>query len=247
MMNVLILGGNGILGPYVVKALEPDHTLRITDINSLEDTKHEFLIVDMASADQVMKAAAGMDAIINCSVLREHRQIAFDVNTGGCYNMMRAAVTHNIKRIINTGPHFTIAGPSYENYDFMTTEGIAPHAGTGLYALTKSLGQEICRVFTENHDLHVICLLFYGLKNPEHPRFYPGRDVTPFVVSLRDAAEACRLALEIDLKALPSKNEVFYTFTDIPHGKFSNAKAKKILGFAPKDKFEVMWHKAEEQ
>ena len=247
MMNVLILGGNGILGPYVVKALEPHHTLRITDINSLEDTKHEFLIVDMASADQVMKAAAGMDAIINCSVLREHRQIAFDVNAGGCYNMMRAAVTHNIKRIINTGPHFTIAGPSYENYDFMITEGIPPHAGTGLYALTKSLGQEICRVFTENHDLHVMCLLFYGLKNPEHPRFYPGRDVTPFVVSLRDAAEACRLALEIDLKALPSKNEVFYIFTDIPHGKFCNAKAKKILGFAPKDKFEVMWHKAEEQ
>ena len=52
-MNVLILGGNGILGPYVVRALEPHHTLRITDIKPLEDTKHEFLTVDMSSIDQV--------------------------------------------------------------------------------------------------------------------------------------------------------------------------------------------------
>lgn len=197
-----------------------------------------------------MKAAEGMDAIISCAVLREHRKVAFDVNTFGCYNIMRSAVTHNITRVIHTGPHFTIAGSTYENYDFMITEEVPPHAGADLigtdnpYSITESLGQEICKVFTENYDVHVMCLLFCGLKNPEHPRFYPGRDVTPFVVSFRDAAEACRLALELDLNVLPSKNEVFYISTDIPHDKFSNAKAKRILGFSPKDKFEVVWHKA---
>ena len=35
-MKILILGGNGELGPHVVKALEKNHTLRITDINNLE-------------------------------------------------------------------------------------------------------------------------------------------------------------------------------------------------------------------
>ena len=246
-MNVLILGGNGILGPHVVKALEAHHTLRITDVKALEKTKHEFRSVDMSSIAEVMDAAEGMDAIINCSVLREHRKIAFDVNARGCYNMMRAAVQHDIKRVINTGPHFTIAGPSYENYDFMINEQIPPHAGTGLYALTKSLGQETCKVFAENHELYVVCLLFYGLKHHEHADFYPGRELTPLVVSLREAADACRLAREIELTVLPSKNEIFYIFTDLPHGKFSNEKAKEILGFLPKDKFEVVWHKLEEQ
>ena len=73
-----------------------------------------------------------MEAIINCSVLREHRKKAFNVNTIGCYNMMRAAVEHDIERVINTGPHFTLAGPTYENYDFMITEEIPPHAGVDI-------------------------------------------------------------------------------------------------------------------
>ena len=251
-MNVLILGGTGNLGPFVVKALEPYHTLRVTDVNPPEDSVHEFRSVDMASMTQVMEAAEGMDAIVNCSVLREHRKIAFDVNTLGSYHMMSAAVAHGIKRVINTGPHAILTGPTYDNIDFMLTEEIPPHSGVDLvggdnpYSISKSLGQEICKVFTENHDVHVMCLLFCGLKNPEHPRFFPGRDVTPFVVSVRDAAEACRLGLEVDLKDLPSKNEVFYISTDIPHGKFSNAKAKRILGFAPNDKFGVVWHKVED-
>ena len=35
--------------------------------------------------EQVRRAAEGKDAIINLSVLREHRQIAFDVNARGCF------------------------------------------------------------------------------------------------------------------------------------------------------------------
>ncbi|MBI1922797.1 hypothetical protein HYR99_00960, partial [Candidatus Poribacteria bacterium] len=79
-MKVLILGGHGYLGPHVVKALEPYYQLRITDIKPIE-TQHESLQVDVSSLDAVMKAAEGMDAIINCSVLRHDRQLAFDVST----------------------------------------------------------------------------------------------------------------------------------------------------------------------
>ena len=32
-MKVLILGGNGMLGPWTIKALEGRHDLRVTDIN----------------------------------------------------------------------------------------------------------------------------------------------------------------------------------------------------------------------
>ena len=73
-MKVLILGGHGYLGPHVEKALEPYYQLRITDIKPI-DTKHESMQVDVSSLDEVMRAAEGMDAIINCSVLRHDRQI----------------------------------------------------------------------------------------------------------------------------------------------------------------------------
>lgn len=69
-MNVLILGGNGTMGPHVVKALEREHTIRITDVNDLEGSPHEYLKVDSSDLDQVMAASEGMDAIVNLSVVR---------------------------------------------------------------------------------------------------------------------------------------------------------------------------------
>src|SRR5262245_15907250 len=241
-MKVLILGGAGMLGPHVIPALAPYYDLRVTDIVPLAlDFKGEFQTVDVASYEQVLAAAEGMDAIINLSVLRRDRKLAFDVNSLGCYNMMRAAVAHGIKRIINTGPHFTLAGATYERFDYEISPDIPPQPGTNLYALTKSLGWEICRVFTENYEVNVQTYLFYIFRDPAE--LNPGPDVIPFTVSWANAAEVFRLGLEIDLAKLPSPCETFFVFTDMPHGRFSNEKAKRILGFQPRDDISALWRK----
>ena len=137
------------------------HRLRITDIGESPVTTHEWRQIDVSSLDDVVDAADGMDAIINLSVLRPHRRIAFDVNTRGNYNMMVAAVTHGIQRVINTGPHYQMAGPGYEDWDFDLNPDMPPQSGTRLYAHTKALGQEIDRVFTTKHDIYLQTLLFY--------------------------------------------------------------------------------------
>jgi len=246
-MNVLLLGANGYMGPHVVRALARDHRLRITDIQPpppdvREACKdHEFQHVDVTNADQVQAAAEGMDAIVNLSVVRRDPVLAFHVNTLGCYHVMQAAVAHGIRRVINTGPHFTVAGPGYENWDHRIGPDVPPHPGTGLYPLTKSLGQEICRSFTEVHDIYVLEYLFYVLRDKE--QITPGAGGVPFVVSWTDAAEAFRLGLEIDLGRLPSKCEVFFILADVPQAKFLNDKAKRILGFAPKDDVSALWRK----
>ena len=232
-----------MLGPHVIKALEKDdHALRLTDINEKPDTPHEYFNLDVGDLDGVIKASEGMDAIINLSVLRPHRQIAFDVNARGTYNAMAAAVRHDIKRVINTGPHYTIAGPTYENSDYLIGPDIPTQSGTLLYAITKSLGQEICRVFTENHDVHVLTLLFYNFWYPDD-HSSDGQDVTPFSVTWQDSAEAFRPALNIDLSSLPSKCESFFIFADMPHQKFTNEKAKRILGWQPTNNLTNRWTK----
>ena len=241
-MNVLVLGANGELGPHVVEALEGEHRLRLTDINDLEDSPHQYLKVDVSDLDQVMAAAEGMDAIVNLSVLRRDRQLAFDVSARGCYNMMAAAVRHGIRRVINTGPHFTIAGATYESFDHMVGPDVPPQPGTNLYALTKSLGLEICRIYTENHDVSVQTLLFYNFRQADD-HSADGQDCTPFVVTWSDAAEAFRLALSIELNRLPSRCEAFYIFADIPHQKFANEKAKRVLGWQPTNNLQQFWNK----
>ena len=248
-MNVLILGANGMLGPHVTKALENRHRLRLSDINDL-DTEHEYMKVDASDIDQVVSAADGMDAIINLSVLRTDRTLAFDVNARGCYNTMIAAVEHGIRRIINTGPFYAVAGPTYERFDHQIGPDIPPQPGTFLYAITKSLGQEICNVFTENHDVYVMDLLFYMFLDAEthmcesgSPIANIGRDLVPYTVSWRDAAEATRCALDVELDSLPSRSEVFFIFPDLPHQKFSSEKARRILGWEPQDRLEQFWKK----
>ena len=242
-MKVLILGGDGKLGPWVVKALEGgDYDLRVTDVNE-PDTPHDSRAVDVADFDQVMSAAEGMDAMVNCSVLRSDGKIAFDVNTLGTYNAARAAVEHGMNRLVNTGPHFTITGSVYYDFDYGIAEEVPAHSGTGLYALSKAAGQEICRIFSENHPIHILCLLFLNFKPPQPDPGAEGLDLNSFSVTFRDAGEAARLALEVDLATLPSRNEIFFITTDLPHGKYSNAKARRLLGFDPQDKLEKYWRK----
>jgi nucleoside-diphosphate-sugar epimerase len=245
MTNVLILGGSGMLGPHVIPVLQDHYNLRVTDINPVPiEFKGEFRHVDVAALDQVVAAAEGMDAIINLSVLRTDRQLAFDVSTLGCYNMMRAAVAHGIRRVINTGPHFTIAGPTYEQFDFDLNPDMPPQPGTNLYALTKALGQEICRVFSEQHDIYVQMYLFYIFRDPAHleDKYEPVNQI-PWLISWANAAQAFRLGLEIPLEKLPSRCEIFNILTDLPHGKFSNEKAKRILGFESWDDIAALWKK----
>ena len=254
-MKVLILGASGYLGPHVAKALAPFHQLRMSDVKPLPATdgyqfmrEFEFMRVDASSLEQVMKAAKGMDAIINLSVVREFNALAFGVNTIGCWNMMRAAVEYKIRRVINTGPHFTVAGPGYETLDYGISPDVPSQSGTHLYALTKSLGQEICRVFAEKNDIYVQDYLFYNFRDltgvgPSYFPVRPGSNPVPFVVSGADAGEAFRLGLGIELAKLPSRCEVFFIFTDMPHGKFRNDKARRVLGFTPKDDISMLWRK----
>jgi len=51
------------------------------------------------------------------------------------------------------------------------------------------------------------------------------------------------LALEIDLKKLPSRTESYFVFADLPHNKFSNEKAKNQLNWQPKYNLKDAWSK----
>ena len=240
-MKVAIYGANGAMGPHVIRALEGEHELRLSDVNDLEGSPHEYRKIDAADLDAVVDAAEGMDAIINLSVLRDDRKIAFDVNARGCYNVMTAAVTHGVRRVVNTGPHFTLAGATYERFDYDVGPDIPAQPGTNLYALTKSLGHEICRVFTRNHDVYVIGLFFYNFR-PEESQV--GQDLTPYSVTWEDTGRAFASALSVDLDTLPSRWESFFVFADLPHHKFSNEKVKRLLGWRPTQDLHEFWTKS---
>ena len=111
-MKVLLLGSNGMLGPWVSDVLRDDHEIIETDLEEIS-TNTNFKKVDISDTKSVIDVSKGVDAVINLSVLRTDRILAFDVNAKGNLNMMLAAEENKIPRIINSGPHFQVAGPSY--------------------------------------------------------------------------------------------------------------------------------------
>ena len=235
-VKVLIVGGNGSMGPRAIAALQGRHELRVTDINAAPaGFAHEYRQLDAGDHDGVIDAAEGMDAIVNLSVLREDRVQAFEVNLQGNYNLAVAAVRPGIRRIVNTGPHYQVAGPSYDEFDFGLHPDMPPQPGTLLYALTKALGHEVLRVFSEQHDLYVQTLLFYLMRHPtkagrldDHEKGGVGRDmIPPYIVAWPDTGLAVR--------------ETYFVFPTIPHGKYRNDKLTRVLGWEPPHRLEHLW------
>jgi nucleoside-diphosphate-sugar epimerase len=258
--RVVIFGAGGALAAALARELRCDYTLRLTDLRSLAEvaaanqpqsmgaplpevppSPHECRVVDLTHPAEVLEACAGMDAIVNCAVKRREPAAAFRVNALGAYNVMCAAVAHGIRRVVHTGPCLfgRLDAAGYE-WDTCVVEDAPPRPGGywDLYSRSKLLGQEICRIFAGQYGLEVPALLFGSLVHPAHPRSNVNANL---LVSWQDAARALRAALEVP--GLPSPFEAMHINADLPSGVYPNDKAKRLLGWQPRDDLRGQWQK----
>jgi nucleoside-diphosphate-sugar epimerase len=257
--NVVVFGAGGPLGAVTAVELSTTYRLRLTDarpiadivaearpqmlgapLPALLDAPHTYRVVDVRDPDQVMSACEGMDAIINCSVVRWVVPGAFQVNTLGVYHVMRAAQAHGIRRVVQTGP-LLVGGPlaARAGYagDYDLTEAAPPRAYDFVYHHSKYLGYEIARVFAEQLGFEVPVLLYAHLTDPA----LPGDPDYTFAISWEDAARALRRALEIP--NMPSPFELFHIGVDLPHRKFDFSKLITVLGWQPRDRLDHFWRR----
>ena len=188
-------------------------------------------MVDVADPAQVHAACAGMDAVVNCTVVRPDPVQAFRVNTLGAIHVLQAAAAHGIRRVVHTGP-LLVLNDRQSGYwwDPEVPDDAPGRPGTWLYAHSKYLGQEAARAFAEHYGLEVPALYFCNFVNPENAR---RRSIHPMTVSWEDAALALRRAVEAP--SLPRRLEILHILADLPHGKYSNEKARRLLGWQPRD------------
>jgi nucleoside-diphosphate-sugar epimerase len=258
--KVVIFGAGGPVGGAVARELAADYILRLTDVRPIVDiiaegprkdqnataplptllpAPHESMVADVSDPEAVMQACAGMDAVINCTVMRRDPVLAFHVNTLGVYNILRACITHGIRRFVQTGPElYSLIKQDEYSGDYDIPDDAPPRPGRQLYYHSKYLGQEIARVFAHAYGLEVPVLLFGGLCS--HDATLQGLN-HPLFVSWQDSARAIRSALEV--ASLPSPYEVFTINADLPHGVFPNAKAKRVLGWQPRDDLRGSWQR----
>lgn len=264
--DVLVLGAAGPLGVAATQELAREHRLRLADIAPLEDFQpmgqptyeklarfnpphptvlgppHECCVVDVRDGGEVSEATRGMDAIVNCTVVRHDPVEAFRVNTIGAFNIARSAVKASIKRIVQTGPQqVSMPAPEGYWYDFGIPENVPGRPGEQLYVLSKFLGHEILRIFAEEHGLEVPLLFFSRLTDPAAPPEEPF-GAFPFTVSWQDGGRAINEAVRT--RELREGMEGLHITADLPHGKYRNERAKELLRWEPVDSLEAHWKRS---
>jgi nucleoside-diphosphate-sugar epimerase len=258
--RVVLFGAGGPLAAITAPALERDHVLRLCDVRPLAeivadgrpqsrgapvprllDRPHEACQVDVTDYSQVLAATCGMDAVINMTVMRHDPVEAFRVNTLGAYNVIRAAVECGIRRVVQTGPQQvtnTMPGGYWSDIDLSSSVPSRP--GVALYFISKFLGNEIMRIFSQEHDLEVPTLVFGPFTNPDDCE--PDElGCYPFLVSWADAAEAVRGALRAP--SFPRPFEIFHILADLPHGRYRTDRARQLLHWQPRDSLDIHWRR----
>lgn len=251
--NVVVFGAGGPMAAALFPLLRDRYHVRLTDrrplrevvaqgynhqppgspLPELPEHPHSEMLCDVTDPDQVMAACEGMDAIINCSVIRYTEQ-DHAVNMLGCWNIARAAAQHRIRRIVQTGPQMTHLDPlvGYHS-DYESPGNAAPRPGRNLYGHTKYLGAEILRMFAHWYDMEIPVLVFNGFVTAQ------SRGSNVFETTFEESADAIVKALEIP--SLPSPWELITVNNDLPYGRNSPQRAWEVLGWRTSQFLEDTW------
>jgi nucleoside-diphosphate-sugar epimerase len=213
-MNVLVTGGSGVIGRYVIWELVNAHH-KVTNIGrSSVDRSISSVCLhlrgDITNAGDVYQAIclSKAEAVIhlgawsNFGIVPDTRTYA--ENVSGTFNIFQACADVGIKRVISasSGQVYGLAKfpPHYVPMD--EEHELRP---VNCYALSKIAGERAAEYFIQNHGLTILSFRFMGVRIPaqlgsEIDELKRDPKSGTFLLwtrtDARDAAVACRLAIE---------------------------------------------------
>jgi len=219
-VKVLVTGGGGQLGKYVVEELKKDHEITILDLVKPRDNQHQFIEANLAHFEDVKRALEDTQAVIHLAAIPidtgEVHKI-WQTNVTGTFNLLEAAAQSNTKKIVAAS---SIDAYGFEFWskpftpDYFPLDEKHPCKPDDSYGMSKMIGEKLCYGYSRRYGTLIICLrlatiLYPGSQEAEHwvsevenPEFYMLPDRVQFkdsiwaYVDARDAAQAFRLSLE---------------------------------------------------
>ena len=225
-MKVVVTGGLGHLGQYVVRELVAagDEVTVFDRVPGPESGPVRYLAGEIQDLGQVFGALAGAQAVIHLAAVRRFgiatNDVIFRTNVLGTYNVHEAAWRLGIRRVVSTSSE-SILGWHYRERDFLPSylpldeeHEINPQDS---YALSKQLGENIARSYNAKCGMETVTLRPPWVVSPEQLKDLQrkgGRQPKGFdlynYVDARDLAEAYRLALVCPIEGYT----VLYTVAD---------------------------------
>ncbi len=223
-MKVLVTGGSGMVGKYIVDELQNhNHTVGVLDIVPPKSGiwYHD---VDVLNLENVVKACKGYDAVVHTAgiphPLNHPPEKVFTLNVNGTFNVLEAAARAGVKKVVFTSSESALGFAFMTKHmapEYIPIDELHPLRPQDPYALSKVLGEQICRSYSTRYGIRTVCLRApwvwvpegnererYTMLISEHHKWC--NNLWAFVHAY-DAARAHRLAVETDLDPL---HEVFF-------------------------------------
>jgi nucleoside-diphosphate-sugar epimerase len=210
-MNILVTGGSGRIGRYVVRELvSAGHAVTNADLAPAPGKLGAFLRVDLTDAGDVYQALAysksqavvHLGAWANAGIVPDTR--TYGDNVRGAYNVFQACADLGIQRIVYASSAqvygFAQAAPTYAPVDEEH-----PLRPCNSYALAKVVAEQTADYFVQQFGLTILSFRFMGVRMPsEIASEIEAMAADPASgawllwtrTDARDAALACRLAIE---------------------------------------------------
>ncbi|MBI2319142.1 MAG: NAD(P)-dependent oxidoreductase [Betaproteobacteria bacterium] len=222
-MKVVVTGGMGKLGRYVVEELlsgaegTPPHEVKVFDQTRGPQADRVRCLAGDIRGDlgQVFEALAGAEAVIHLAAVPTHGiatdAVTFATNVMGTFNVHEAAWRLGIRRVVTMSSE-AVLGWAPDSWlrehapEYLPIDEDHPLRPQDAYGLSKQASEVIARSYTEKGGMQTVILRPPWIVSPEEMQSLrrtggvtPTRFALYHYVDVRDLAQACRLAVEVPL------------------------------------------------
>lgn len=207
--KVVVTGGSGRLGRFVVDRLKDKYAITVIDVkpSDVPGVAHESVdITDLAALTSVFQ---GADAVIHLAAVPNPRtsspEACFRVNTQGTWAVLQAAEDAGVKRAViassdsATGLHYN---PENWPPQYVPVDEKHPIRPSEVYSLSKEVTESIAKCFSARGKVEVLVIRpGHIVFEPEYPELKErGSNVHNYhfwgYVAPQDVAQGIQLALE---------------------------------------------------
>ncbi|CAI6062422.1 NAD-dependent epimerase/dehydratase family protein [Cohnella sp. JJ-181] len=256
--KIVVTGGSGMLGSWVVKHFaEQGYEVLNVDTRQPDEPVCPTLIVNLEDLGQTYGALAGADAVVHLAAIPRAGMVppeaTFRNNVMSTYNVLEAASGLGIKKAViassesSYGICFAVHpfGPQYVPMDEEH-----PQLPQDSYGLSKVVGELTADMFHRRSGIQVVSLRLGNVIPPEWYERFPSWMHNPeererilwSYIDTRDAAEACRLAIEAEgLGSVALNLGSDETSMDVPSRELMAARYPEVTDFrAPLEGYEAL-------
>jgi nucleoside-diphosphate-sugar epimerase len=219
-MKVIVTGSCGQFGQHVVRDLAAAGRDILGVDRAAGPSPHPSRVCDLGRTGDLFEAFAGADAVVHLAAIpapnRAPDSVTFNNNVSATYNVLKVAADLKITKVVvasSIAAYGFLYARSMLQPQYLPLDEDHPCRPTDSYGLSKLVGEAIADSFATETGASIASLRLPGINFDPEFRLVrerlknPGYRLPGFwtYIDARDAAAACRLALE----AAPPGHTIF--------------------------------------